>query len=283
MLLVRRQLKRARPMKRTCPSLTFSLLFITWATVSGQMDLDEDNLIGPVQAVRVQTAHFSNQSGQWIEKPRESLATTITYDGKGKRIEEKIDLTATITHTYDAQGRRLETLSSYVGSPDQKIVYTYDAQGRLSTKVLSDPSGPLWRTVYTYDDKGNPVGETVLGPDGDVRSQSEHIYNEDGKRTETTSYNDHDAGVGIAKLVTTYDARGNIKDITAYHTRRADGEEDEETPIPPPGKLVFTYEFDTQGNWVRKIQATCDTTQSGQLVCEPAMVTYRAITYYSER
>jgi hypothetical protein len=100
---------------------------------------------------------------------------------------------------------------------------------------------------------------------------------------ETINYDAHDAGLGIAKVVTTYDPRGNIKDITTYYTRRAGGEEDEEAPIPPPAKFVYTYEFDAQGNWIRQIQTNCGTAKSGQLVCEPSMVTYRSITYSSEK
>jgi len=92
-------------------------------------DLQEDGLVGPVRAVQIATAGFSNHSGHWVEEPR-GLPARITYDVRGNRIEG--GYAAKTLHTYNAQGNRLETMTyGPAGALIDKTRYTYDDTGRL--------------------------------------------------------------------------------------------------------------------------------------------------------
>jgi YD repeat-containing protein len=238
--------------KRVFVTLIFSLHLASLAGAEVRTDLQKEGFIGLVRTVQIQTAQFSNQAGQWVEGPRGRPAI-ITYDVKGNRIEGKSEDTT-------------------------KTAYTYDAQGRVIEEVTSDHVGLIGKTVYTYDDKGNLTEEEVYGPSG-LKYRSEHIYDDQGRRIATTNDDTHDPALGIEKVVMTYDNKGNIREMTTYYTHKIGDEEDR--PIPPPAKRVYTYEFDTHGNWIKQTQTLC-TAETGEPVCEPFMVTYRTITYYPE-
>lgn len=264
-----------RTVKRAVVSLVFSLHFVSLAAAGVKTDLQKEGLIGPVRTVRTETAQFSHHRGQWIEGPRGQPAS-MTYDRHGNRIEG--GYAAKTLHTYDAQGNRIETISyGPDGSLLDKTLYTYDGRGNL-TEAVSESSGYINRTGYTYDDRGKLTEETVYGPGGDIKVESVHIYDAQGRKIQTIDKDPaHDPGLGIDKVVTTYDTKGNIIEMTTYYTRRAGDEE--ERPVSLPNKRVYTYEFDARGNWVKRTWTLCSS-ESGKPVCEPSLVTYRTITYY---
>lgn len=302
-------------MKSFAVALVCNLHCVSLAVAGVKTDLQEDGLMGLVQTVRIETARFSKQDGQWVEGPRE-LLVTIMYDVKGNRIERVTpdnkmlytydaqgNLSAIVSYvpdgslcksgypcdaqgrkletrlSYDAQGRKLEARLSYFdGTLDQKIVYTYDDTGHLIEEVTSDQAGLILKIVYAYDGKGNLIEEDVYGPSG-IKGQLFHTYDEQGRRIETTHHDSHDAPLGIDRVVTTYDTKGNTLEITTYYTEKVGVEEGK--PIPPPAKFVYTDEWDARGNWIKQIQTHC-TAETGKPICEPSMVTYRMITYYPE-
>jgi antitoxin component YwqK of YwqJK toxin-antitoxin module len=264
-------------MKKALILLVFGFPFVSLVLAGVKTDLQKEGLIGPVQTVRTETAQFSHHSGQWIEGPC-GQPSSVTYDRYGNLIEG--GYAAKIFHTYDAQGNRLETI--FYG-PDgallDKTRYTYDGRGNL-TEAVSESSNYINRTVYTYDDQGKLIGETVYDPGGNIAVESMHIYDSQGRRVQTINHDPaHDPGLGIEKVVTTYDPRGNIKELTSYYTRRPGDEE--ERPVPLPNKWVYAYEFDAHGNWVKQTKTSCSA-ETGKLVCESSLVTYRTITYYPE-
>jgi antitoxin component YwqK of YwqJK toxin-antitoxin module len=286
-------------------AITFSLLSISSAITGVKMDLQEDDLIGPVQTVRIETSQFSDQAGHWVEGPRGPSVTT-TYDVKGNRIERVTPDNKTL-YTYNAQGDLRETVSyNPDGSLSGRTVYTYDDKGELMETVSHNPDGSLsaktsciydsrgnltetvyydafdtivHKVVYTYNDKGNLAEEEIYGSSG-IKGRAVYTYDAQGNRTEK-AYSDlaHGPGLGIDRTVETYDANGNILELITYYTQKAGDPEERE--IPPPSKFIYTYEWDTHGNWVKQTQTLC-TSESGKPVCEPSLVTYRTITYYSE-
>ncbi len=256
-------------------------------------------------------AQFSNQSDHWVEGPRELSASVLydvrgnktevtgsisvgktiyIYDAQGNKTEEVLyssdgSLSSKIVHTYDAQGKRTETVSSASGRfrrPSlNKTLYTYDGQGHLSRQIFCDAAGCMDQASYSYDPQGNLIEEVYYYPGGGIKLHLEHAYDGQGQRTETTSEDAHGSALGIDKVVTTYDTHGNILEITSYFTHKVGDEEDR--LIPPPTKFVYTYEFDAHGNWIKQSQSHCfSSVESAKPVCEPSMVTYRTITYYSE-
>jgi len=289
--------------KKGLVSLVFSFHLTSLAIAGVKTDLQKEGLTGPVQTVLIETAQFSNESGQWIEGPRE-LSARITYDVRGNKTAViGNDATGKTTYTYDAQGNR--TGEVYYGSDGtlyETLGYIYDDKGKLNEITSYGSDGqPLGRHVaYTYDDKGNQTGavwshsgasytydsdghliEETVHSSGQIRSRLVHVYDAQGHRVSTTSYASHDPGLGIEKVVTTYDARGNTLEQTTYYTQRAD---EPERPVPPPAKRVYTYEWDAHGNWTKQTQTFCSF-ETGKLVCESShlsTVTYRTITYYCQ-
>lgn len=302
-------------MKRLLAALAFILLSAPAVGAEPKTDRQKDGLVGLVRTVRVEAARFSNQAGRWIEEPRE-LAVITTYDGRGNKLEMvpgQTDIKGLFegirwekqTYTYDDQGRLAEVVSynsngsligkmihtyddkgkltkiisySSDGSPGSKTVYTYDDKGHLTAETSSDAAGFMGETGYTYDDKGNLIEETIYGPGLNIKGRAVHTYDAQGHRISTTTHDTHDGALGIDKVVTTYDAKGNILEETTHYTEKV-GMEDR--PVLPPAKWVYTYELDAQGNWIKQTRTDCSS-ESGEPVCEPSLVTYRTITYYPE-
>ncbi|GAC1398776.1 MAG: hypothetical protein NVSMB56_13720 [Pyrinomonadaceae bacterium] len=79
------------------------------------------------------------------------------------------------------------------------------------------------------------------------------------------------AGTALTgKEVYKHDARGNVTEMIVYNT---DGS--------ILSKEIYSYEFDTFGNWV-KMTTSVAVVENGKLNFEPTEVTYRTITYYLE-
>ena len=78
-------------MKRVFVSLVFSLHIASLAAAGVKTNLQEENLIGPVRTVRIETARFSKVSGQWVEGPRE-LPVTMTYRSEERRVGKECRL-----------------------------------------------------------------------------------------------------------------------------------------------------------------------------------------------
>ncbi|MGH7965844.1 MAG: hypothetical protein ACRERD_29175 [Candidatus Binatia bacterium] len=177
---------------------------------------------------------------------------------------------------YNDKGLLTKTISySRDGSPYCETPYGYDAQGRLTARLF----GCAHEIAYIYDPRGNLTEEIFYSPSSSIHLRSVHAYDAHGHRTSTTNYSHHNPGLGIEKVVTAYDARGNTKELTTYYTQKV-GLEDR--PIPPPVKWIYTYEFDAYGNWVKQTRTSCHAESGSTMVCEPSLVTYRTITYYSQ-
>lgn len=268
-------------------------------------NLRQQGLLGPVQAVRVETAQFANHAGHWVEEPRQ-LSVIRTYNVQGRwtaemgprskalvlynaqgalreihiHNTENDSLVERIVYTYDAQARRVATRCYEAGGAMQEVRYTYDVLGRLSEQITCDAVSCFDKIAYTYDSQGNLIEESFYYPDSSsIKLRLVHTYDEQGRRTQTESYDTHGPALGVEKTVETYDAKGNILELITYYTEKIGDEEGK--PIPPPSKMVYTYEWDAHGNWVKQTQTLC-ISESGKLVCEPSMVTYRTITYYAE-
>lgn len=281
--------------------LILNLFSVSLGVAGGTTDLQQDGLAGPVQAVLIEAARFSNASGQWIEEPRELSARitygvrgnktavtgppgtrwrTYTYNVQGTRLEEVRHgagdtFYGTLRHSYDDKGLLTKTTDySRDDSPYCQTHYTYDAQEQLTKKT----SGCANTIIYAYDSQGNRIEEIFYSPSDDISSRLVHTYDIHGHRVSTTSYSSKDPGLGIEKVVTTYDTKGNPLEETTYYTQRAD---DPERPVLPPAKRIYTYGWDTYGNWLKQTETSCHT-ESGTMVCEPSLVTYRTITYYPQ-
>ncbi|MCA1617817.1 MAG: TonB family protein [Acidobacteria bacterium] len=126
----------------------------------------------------------------------------------------------------------------------------------------------------------------LAGPVRRVRTETAKITVKNGKPVEgarqvleTTTYDQKGNRVDNAyflaaggsltgKEVYKYDARGNIVEMTLHN--------DDGTLL---AKEVYTYEFDSVGNWV-KMTTSVAVMEGGTVSFEPSEVTYRMISYF---
>ena len=124
-----------------------------------------------------------------------------------------------------------------------KFTFQYDDQKRLIEKSwLMNNGQPSIRYVYKYS--GNPANqreELVYSADGSLNQRYLSILDDKGNEVEQTSFETRDGSVG--------------------------------------GKYSYVYEFDAQGNWIKRTTSKW-TTKDGKSSYAPAYVDYRTISYY---
>jgi len=142
--------------------------------------------------------------------------------------------------------------------------YTGFPQNTDKTRV-ADPRY-TYKFKYKYDDKGNRIEELWYRNDGSLESRYVSVYDEKGHKVEYQRYTAE--GELFARRVRIDDDKGNMIEERLSWPR---------TPITE--KMSFTYEFDRQGNWVKK-KSMRWVTKGGKSYYEPIFVTYREIEYF---
>lgn len=250
-----------------------------YGDVGAQTDTVRAGLVGPVQTVSVATSFITTDTEDFPDGQR----AVTTYDRQGRELETAYhDLGGTSVYArtvsvYDSQGRKTAELHYEGGgqSPRCTMAYSYDAQGQL---VRKEPRAG-WcsgATTYSYDAQGRLLEEATEG-----HGRTVFTYDAQGRLRESTNFDPHDAGLGIEKVVASYDAQGTVWQLTTYYTHKV-GEEDDR-PIPPPNKELYTYEYDNRGNWVVQDSFLCTPNAvTGAYQCSLERRVRRFITYYAE-
>ena len=149
-----------------------------------------------------------------------------------------------------------------------KTVYFYDYNGNLrGERLLAASDGHVWSaTEYILDDSGNvtesrkvtPTVSTIGSYNVYTKYLFKNTYDSEGRLYSVTKTNDKtDKTSGSTEY--TYDANGNIKEITEYYSN---GSIDTVT-IYENGRIAFveyreegkkeTYEYDTKGRLIKKV------------------------------
>jgi len=254
-------------MRKLCLAFVPGLLPVSVAMAGPKTDRERAGLIGPVRTVSSVTT-LPTRTGERVVSvydPNGNELETALYHGpvsSGSLVEKSI-------HTYDAEGNRTAT-ATYNGDGFllKKTTYAYDTRDNLTEMVSSDDAGLIEKTTYIYDEKGQPTEEGVYYTHGPVMHRSVYSYDLKGHRRQSLSY----ARDGSAtKTIYTYDTKGNV---TTRATYAAD-----DSLID---KLIYAYEFDSTGNWIKQTESICDpTVQSGKSACAPSAVISRTVTYDS--
>ena len=172
-----------------------------------------------------------------------------TYDKAGNLTEDKLYMSSDIVKVRAPQRVDANTVTFQSDMGNSIEHYTFDKAGNLIEKGVTygdDPNAKADETTrYTYDKKGWMTQGDILADDGSVKSS----------------------------IVYTRDAKGNTVGV---ETRAKDAQ-------PPYPTLIYTYEFDKQGNWTKRTQTVTNVapedawqyseSQHGPLV--------RTITYYA--
>lgn len=193
-------------------------------------------------------------------------------------------------------------------SPIRIISYSHLADGTLtSTKLIlgSPPNGATVglganrtdkkvtrETKFKYREDGRP-GEITIYEDGNMIQRSILTYSANKRETETWEYFRvlRAQTESRSKLIEIVDANGNVLESTTEQFASGGdtmkpGDRYEQKVAEE--KCEYTYEFDSQGNWIKrtKLLRTFARLRGNTVYTEtvkvpvPSLVTYRSITYY---
>lgn len=209
-------------------------------------DRDRAELHGSVNTV-VTEQEITDVDGDKTDVRRIKIGEA-SYDKAGNLIEDKLYMSSDMTKVRTPQRVDANTVTFVSDMGNATEHYKYDASGNVIEKSVTygdDPNAKPDETIrYTLDKKGHIVQEDVMAEDGTVQSS----------------------------LVYTRDAKGNVVGQEAHA-------KDAKPPFPT---LIYTYEFDKQGNWTKRTQTVTNVapedawqyseSQHGPLV--------RTVTYY---
>ena len=235
-------------MKNLLLFLTFSFAFTLQTHAQKNSDKELDNLIGPVHTVRAERAITKCESGKCIEG-RRGRGPFDAYDIKGNSISSS-------RNRFDPDNPQ-DRLHRYPFGDDLPVI----------EKVNVAPDGTLLSTyIYSYNNISRQSEWIVCLPNGLIEQRTVYSFSFDGRLDEQTTY---DSAMQVFSRTTyTYDDKGNEIEQTSYEK---DGS--------ITSAVVFEYEFDKTGNWVKKVM-TIKKPKEGQLSIEAIVVYYRGITYH---
>lgn len=187
---------------------------------------------------------FTYTNGLLSEVRTAETVQVFEYDEQGRMLimgerdamPDDAGFYAFTKYEYDAAGHLVNEMDmDGAGEWEGGYVYTYDAKGNLAT--LKDDY-EAWTETYTYDEKNRVTRTVIKDAEGTVETTS---WAYDGKKT-TETWEDYEAGAYSGKVVYTYENGLEVKTV------EYDGQTITETQ-------VTTYEFDRNGNWIRKVVA----------------------------
>lgn len=227
-------------------------------------DAEDEGLKGKVKQIVLESEDLS---GTWSVQGRK-LASETNFNKNGNRVDsifyssKLVPSGATVWGYID--GKRVfktETIRDETGpppmampkakidenlpKPDPRYQYSYEykyVDGRLSEmQLISNIGRIVSRTVYNYSK--NQVERLVFTPEGNLNQKYLVTLDEKGNGIEEINF-------GLA----------NFK----YYGDR---------------KYRYSYEFDKQGNWIKKT-TTMEVLENGVTLFKPYSVYYRTITYW---
>jgi hypothetical protein len=251
-----------------------------------------------VKTVREEVAKVRARDDTLIEG-RRTFVFSVKFDERGKLIE-KIDTNpdGSIRQklgwatSYDPQGRELGVAYyNGAGRLTSRSVITYDSSGKKVQTTYFNPNHTVnHHQLYVYDENGNKVQETHLNPDGTARVTIKYRYDGGNLPTEVTYYKSdgtlstrhvyaddkqknqrmwigYKEGVVVRKSAEVYGENGIVSEAHEYGSRDA-----------PHTKSTYSYEFDSVGNWVKRIAVIERLTPENRSI--EIDVRYRSFTYY---
>ena len=217
------------------------------------------------------TTHFMDFGNRYKRK----LFQTSKFDRDGKRVEKfhyRIDGVALpkTTYSYDSNGVLLKEnyYSAVSGEPYLETIYTYDSQGKLKQEISRniEDNKVFSRKLYSHDLKRNYTEVVEYNSDSVVRGKLGFSWNNQGKVSEVIGFSPK--GEILGKGTISYDEKGNIAEMVCSPS---DGS--------PERREKYTYDFDGQGNWVKKTLYHW-VTEEGKSKYKLMNITYRTMVYY---
>jgi hypothetical protein len=225
-------------------------------------DAADGGLKGKVKTVFTET---ENLDGTWAVSKRKPDSMEY-YNEQGNRTKEV---------SYDYRGNPFEiTVYGYLdgdrASKSESIQYEYDPPPMVMPVTPGQPQPKYdprysYKYKYKYDAQGSLSEEVLHGSSGEVVQRIVHKVKGNQKET---SYHSEDGSLD-RKYSYTLDDKGHEIEEIGYETK--DGS--------VRYKYSYAYEFDAQGNWVKRT-ASKWVTKDGKSQSGPYSVTYRTLSYY---
>ena len=217
-------------------------------TAPHKTDRDRADFHGLVNTVVTEQEITDSPEAGAAAQVRRIKIGEASYDKAGNLIEDKLFMSSDMTKVRAPQRVDANTVTFQSDMGNATEHYKFDAAGNMTEKAVTygaDPNASADETTrYSYDKKGRVAQEDTIAADGSVQSS----------------------------LVYTRDAKGNVVGVETHG-------KDAKPPYPT---LIYTYEFDKQGNWIKRTQTVTNVapedawqfseSQHGPLV--------RTLTYY---
>jgi YD repeat-containing protein len=289
-------------MYRTCLILLFAASLFNSANAQKKSDRETAGLLGAVKSVSSKQTSYSSVTAK--EEGQTKQQDTVTYDKAGNEIERIVYddygfLIGKETRTFNAINNLLETiLADPQGATMEKQVFSY-TNNKLTQIVTSDDKGATtMRQVNTYDAKNQlteetyyltdkPFGKTTLKYDARGNLAEVFFNLADGTKTVAPV----GPALGAHREVYTYNAKDQLTAIVSYlpdgkvqrdwkYVYNAKGSISEDLRTTPLSrkKLVYTYEYDTAGNWIKQTGILSDLSNTKSP--DRKIIVTREITYY---
>ncbi|HLG17312.1 MAG TPA: energy transducer TonB [Blastocatellia bacterium] len=223
-------------------------------------DLEFEGLAGPVRAIRVEQARVLGGTAQ--EGPRE-LFMTATYNSEGRVIDRIFyyhgRIWSKISYSYDSDGTRNDVVYRRIpGTPDPP-------EGTLRLTGEHYTVQPIrMKRVFKWDAAGNVTELVDYSSNGEIVQRITYRY--DGKRNQqevSLSFGDRP----IWKATVTYGKHGEVIQAERQDLRGS-----------PAEKETYSYEFDSIGNWTKRIK-TVAIIKDGEQNSQTEEIVCRQITY----
>ncbi|WP_109485265.1 hypothetical protein [Occallatibacter savannae] len=190
-------------------------------------------------AISTSFEHLFDDEGSTYTNSSEGGSATTLYDELNRPIEMQFhDAEGTVTsraiRIYDSQGRVSEEKMlmtdpiAMLSAGNQKAILEAGNVQELRDQFAAFLGGPeMWLVKYEYDDRGRKVRTT--------HNTFNHIH-------ETTR--------------TKYNQQGDVQSETTHY--EASGNGSPEADENRSGETIYTYEYDSQGNWLSRAIASRD-------------------------
>jgi antitoxin component YwqK of YwqJK toxin-antitoxin module len=291
-------------MTRISSALTLALLLSSAAAAQEKSAREKANLIGPVRSVRTQSTSYTDETLKQSTGTKQKDA--VTYDQNGNEIERIIYddygyYVGKEVRTYDSKGNLIESIVSEPKGELERRTFTYE-NGKLRSIVTHDPKSKtelrqvnsygkdgllleekyfasqtaLGKTVYKYEQNGNVAEVAFYNPNGAKTSGS--IGPCLGAHRLTYFYDEQRKAVKVVA----YEPNGDLKQSWQY-SYNSKGETTESTRESAwsKEKYVYTYEYDSRGNWIRQVVIMSALSKTfDDTAFKSASVISREVSYY---
>ena len=294
-------------MRRLFTLLALPLLIFGLTAAREVPDAQRENLFGPVRSVDVRmTRHLGDEAEDGSGAMQLDI---VTYDPAGHEIERTIYddygfVVGKQVVTRDADGAVTERiLSDPEGNVLDRESYVYTG-GRLAEIAHRDDKGKVGlRQVNIYGDDGlvreetyheaeTPVGRTVFRYDAQGRASEALYYTADGARAVAPI----GPCLGAHRMTFEYDGKGRPAKVVAYepdgtmkkswrylYNAKGDIAEERREDSWSNQASTISYEYDSRGNWIRRVAIVNDLPKPGRSETQPTRSTVihsRKITYH---